>query len=158
MEEAAGSQKFGVQERGTGGAANEVVGEQGQFYVKQWAFADATDDGGHAAARVDVAARLRAVATVQDKDRVAQCRGERRELRLDFKIAQSLANFPYAGRFLQTDRDALEVALKDWDTIAVGAEAQTRVEKALAIPFPKKFLRLGLYFFFFAAKIGRAHV
>ena len=48
FEEAAGGEEFGVHYGGAGGAANEVVGEQGEFYVEERAFADAADDGGHA--------------------------------------------------------------------------------------------------------------
>src|ERR1700704_1849700 len=56
VQEAAGGEELGVEQGGAGGAADEVVGEQGQLDVKERTFADAADDGGHAAAGVDVAA------------------------------------------------------------------------------------------------------
>ena len=52
VEEAAGGEELGVEQGGTGGATDEVVGEQGQLDVEERAFADAADDGGHAVSGV----------------------------------------------------------------------------------------------------------
>jgi len=58
LEEAAGGQEFGVKEGGAGGATDQVVGEEGEFYVEQGAFADTAYHCGHAVAGVGVAAGL----------------------------------------------------------------------------------------------------
>jgi len=68
MEKAAGGEEFGVEEGGACGSADEIVREQGEFYVKKRAFADAADDDGHAVSGVNVASRLRAVVVLKDKD------------------------------------------------------------------------------------------
>ena len=66
MEEAAGGEKFGVEQGGTGGAADQVVRKKRQLNVEERAFADTADDRGHAVAGVDVAAWLRAAPLVED--------------------------------------------------------------------------------------------
>src|SRR5258708_19342287 len=66
VEEAAGGEEFGVEKGGAGGTANEVVGEQGEFYVEERAFTNAADDGGHAVASGDVATGLGAIFFVQN--------------------------------------------------------------------------------------------
>jgi hypothetical protein len=61
LDEAAGGEEFGVEQRSTGGTANQIVREQRQLHVEQRTLADTADDRGHAVAGVDVAARLRAI-------------------------------------------------------------------------------------------------
>jgi hypothetical protein len=67
FEQAAGGEEFGVEEGGASGAADEIVREQGEFYIEERALADAADDGGHAVSGVNVASRLRAVVVIKDK-------------------------------------------------------------------------------------------
>jgi hypothetical protein len=67
MEKAAGGEEFRVEEGGSGGAADEIVREQGELYVEERALADAADDGGHAVSSVNVASRLRAVVLIKDE-------------------------------------------------------------------------------------------
>src|SRR5260370_19536731 len=54
VEEAAGGEEFGVEKGGAGGSGNEVVGEEGEFYVEVRAFTKAAHDGGHPDAAGDV--------------------------------------------------------------------------------------------------------
>src|SRR5882724_13452664 len=86
-EEAAGGEEFGVEEGGAGGATDEVVGEQGQLDVEEGAFADATDDRGHAVSGVEVATGLGAIFFLEDDDGIAHRGGERGQLGADFKTA-----------------------------------------------------------------------
>jgi hypothetical protein len=87
LEEAAGGEEFGVEKSGTSGATDEVVGEQREFHVEQRTFADAADDGGHAIAGVNVAARLRAILLFEDDDWVADGGGERGEDGVHFEVS-----------------------------------------------------------------------
>ncbi len=93
LEEAAGGEELSVEQGGTGGAADKVVGEQGEFYVEERAFTDAADDHGHAAAGVNVAAGLRAIFLVEHDDGIFQRGGERSQFGADFEGAQSFADF-----------------------------------------------------------------
>jgi hypothetical protein len=54
-------QQFGVEDGGSGGAANGVVREHGELPVEHAAGAQAADGHGHAVAAIAVEARLRAV-------------------------------------------------------------------------------------------------
>src|ERR1700740_3091850 len=67
-EEAAGGEELGVEKRGAGGSAQQVVREQGEFDVEERTFADSANGGGHAVAGVDITAGLRAVFFVEDDD------------------------------------------------------------------------------------------
>ena len=120
-EEAASGEEFGVEQGGTGGAADEVVGEQSELDVEQRAFADAADDGGHAVSGVNVAAGLRAVLAIDDHHRMTDGGRQRGECGVDLKIAQGFADFFQASNFFQADGNAFEVAFEDRDAIAVGA-------------------------------------
>lgn len=68
MQEAAGGEEFGVEKSSACGATHEIVREQGEFDVEERAFADASDDGGHAVTGVNIAARLRAVFAIEYYD------------------------------------------------------------------------------------------
>ena len=72
VEKTSGGQEFGIEQGGAGGAPDEVVREQGEFYIEQGTFADAADYGGHAVAGVGVAAGLGAIFFVEDEDRIFQ--------------------------------------------------------------------------------------
>src|SRR6266403_1055891 len=154
LEEAAGGQEFGVEEGGTGGAADQIVREQGEFDVEQGAFADAADNSGHAVARVEIAAGLGAIFFVQDDDGIFKGGREGGQFGVDLEVAQGFADFVEGGAFYQAEGDTFEVAVDDRDAIAVGANAEAGVNETRAIPFAKKFLRLGFHFFFFTADGG----
>src|SRR5260370_21164937 len=70
VEEAAGGEEFGVEKGGAGGTANEGVGEQGEFYVEERAFTNASDDGGHAVRRGGVPTGLGAVFFLEGGHRI----------------------------------------------------------------------------------------
>ncbi len=154
IQEAAGGEEFGVEKGGTGGAADEVVGEESEFDIEERAFADAADYGGHAVAGVDVAARLRAVVAVDHVNGMTKGGRQRGEFGVHFKIAQGFADFFETGNFFEADGDALEVAFENWDAIAMCAETEASVDEASAVPFTEELLRFGLHFFFFAADEG----
>jgi hypothetical protein len=111
VQEAAGGEELGVEQGGAGGAADEVVGEQGQLDVKERTFADAADDGGHAAAGVDVAAGLGAILFVKKDDGILDGGRERSELGVHLEGAQGFADFFERSDFFQADGDAFEVAV-----------------------------------------------
>jgi len=154
LEEAAGREELGVEEGGAGGATDQVVGEQGEFYVEQGAFADAAYHCGHAVASVGVAAGLGTVFLVEDDDGISQGGGERGQLGADFEVAEGFADFVERSDFFQADGNTFEVAVKDGDAIAMGAEADAGFDKARAIPLAEELLRLGFHFFFLAADEG----
>ncbi len=154
VEEAAGGEEFGVEKGGAGGTANEVVGEQGEFYVEERAFTNAADDGGHAVASGDVATGLGAIFFVEDDNGIFQGGGERGQLGADFEIAQGFADFIERSDFFQADGDAFEVAIDDRNAIAMGAEPNASVNEPRTIPFAEQLLRLKLHFFFFTTDEG----
>src|SRR6266850_2014182 len=130
IEEAAGGEELGVEEGGAGGAADEVVGEQGQLDVEKGTFADAADDGGHAVSGVEVAPGLRAVFFLEEDDGIPHGGGERGQLGVHFKIAQGFADFAERSDFFQADGDAFEVAVYHRHAVAVGAEAEAGIHEA----------------------------
>jgi len=71
IEEAAGGEEFGVEQGGTGSAADQVVREQISLTSKS-GIRGRADDGGHAVAGIGVAAGLRAIFVVEDDDRIFQ--------------------------------------------------------------------------------------
>ena len=128
--------------------------EQRELYVEERTFADAADDGGHAVTGVGVTTRLGTAFVVEDDDRIAQSGGQRGELCIDFEIAQRFANFFERGDFFQADGDTFEMAVNDWNAIAMSAQAQAGVNKSRTVPFAEQLLRLKLHFFFFTADEG----
>ena len=130
------------------------MGEQGELDVEQRAFADAANYGGHAVSGVNVASGLRAIVGFEDMDGMTDGGRQRGEFGVDFKIAQSFADFFQASNFFQADGNALEMAFENGNAIAVGAEAEAGVDETRAIPFAEEFLGLRLHFFFFAADEG----
>ena len=157
IKEAAGGEQFGVQQRGTGGAAHQIVREQREFHVQDGALANAADDGGHAVAGVDVAPRLRTIFFVEHDDRIANGGGQRSERGVDFKRAERFAYFVERSDFFQREADAFKVALEDCHAVAMRAYAQTGVDETSAIPAAQQFLRLAFHFLFFATD-ERNHV
>ena len=99
MEEAAGGEEFGVEQGGAGGAADEIVREQGQFYIEQGTFADAADYGGHAVAGIDVAARLRAIFFVEHDNGITQSGGQSGQLGADFESCAGLRGLRRVKQF-----------------------------------------------------------
>jgi len=153
-QEAAGGEEFGVEEGGTGGTADEVVGEQGELDVEEGAFADAADDGSHTLTGVDIAAGLGAIIALENENGLADGGGQGGHFRADLEIAQGLANFVERGNFLEAEGDALEMAVEHGNAVAVGAKAEAGIEETRAIPLAEKLLRLGFHFFLFAADEG----
>src|SRR2546430_10896765 len=135
-----------------------MVREQRELYVEERTFADADDDGGRAVSGVGVAPRLRATLVVEDEDGIAQGGRQRGKLGVDFKIAQGFADFFERGDFFQADGDAFEVAVDDWNAIAMSAEADAGVDEPRAVPFAEQLLWLELHFFFFSPGEGNAVV
>src|SRR6266568_3705266 len=104
--------------------------KQSKFDVEERAFANAADDGGHAIAGIDVAARLGAIFLVENDNGISQSSRERGQLGVDFEIAEGFADFVERGDFLQADGDALEVAVDNGNAIAVGAQTDAGLDEA----------------------------
>src|SRR5258708_21152610 len=71
MQKAADGEELGVEDGGTGGSADKIVREKGELDVEERTFADASDNGGHAATPIPVSTRLRPIVFVPDADRMA---------------------------------------------------------------------------------------
>src|SRR5450759_3132967 len=79
-------EKFRIEQRSAGGAANCVVREDGELPVEDVAGTQAADRRGHACAEVNVEARLRTVRCGHIHDRLLGCAREAQLLRFGAKI------------------------------------------------------------------------
>src|SRR4029077_12516239 len=104
------------------------------------ACADAADDSGHAVAEVGVTARLGAIFFVEDDDGIFEGGRERGEFSVHREITEEFADFVERSDFFEAEGDTFEVAVKDGDAIAMGANADAGVHEARAVPFAEELL------------------
>ena len=142
FEKTARGEQLRVEKSAAGGSTHEIVREQRELHVEERAFAHTADDGGHALAGMQVAARLRAIGFVEDHNRMAHGRRQGRELGVYFKVFQSFTDFIQRCDFFQPHAHAFDVAVEDRHAIAVCAEADAGIHKTRAVPFAKELLRL----------------
>src|ERR1035437_1621776 len=146
-------QQFGVEDGGSGGAANGVVREHGGLPVEHAAGAQAAHGHRHAVAAIAVQSGLGAIVLGSPLDGLIGSGGQLLAGEGTELVPSGEQFFP-GGRTGQFDRDALGVAVLDGDAVATGADAGGEGGDGVAFKTAEKLEGFGLHLFFFAANVG----
>src|SRR5438094_7629831 len=140
--------QLSVEQRRAGGAANCVVRERHVLELEHRAGANAPDDGGHAALRVEVELGLRPVLFLADDDGVRRRRRQASLLGQGAKFPPGLAQVFDRGFGLQRDGDGLHMPVLSQDPVAVRADREVAGADSAIGELAEQLLRLLLDFLF----------
>src|SRR6266568_2845824 len=147
-------QQLGVEQRGSGGTADRIVGEQGELPVKHSTRTQAADRRGHATAGINIKARLRTISRVCLQHGSFRRAGE---FLLLWNATESHPCFDYFSFFflgLGFHRDGFRMPILDSDAIALCAHFEWGLNHAGAVEASEQLARLLFHLFFFFGNVG----